>query len=149
MKTPARVSTYDKGAKKFIKLTEKTTEDVLSFLKIKNRTVDIFFLTSQKMRALNATHKGKDRPTNILSFEPERSFVYAPESKVSLGEIYLCLPVLRSEVKKYEIKNVEYRIQELIVHGILHLIGYTHKGKRDIIEMQKKEQEILSKIHTL
>jgi len=145
----ARVCIQDAGAKKFKSITEKTTEEVLSFLKIKNRAVDIFFLTSQKMHTLNVVHKGKDRPTNILSFEPEHSFVYAPESKISLGEIYLCISVIRKEVKKYNMKSTEYRIQELIIHGILHLLGYTHTGKRDIIEMQKKEQEILSNIHTL
>lgn len=149
MRTHACVSAYDARGKKFIHVSEQTIEKVLQILKKKNNSVDLYFLTPRKMHEINLIHKGKDKPTNILSFEPNHAFVYSPESSQSLGEIYLCVSVIEREVKEYGMESTEARIRELIVHGILHLVGYTHTGKRDIIEMQKKEREILSKIHAL
>jgi probable rRNA maturation factor len=79
-------------------------------------------------RALNKAFRGKDRATNVLTFDT--------------GDIVLCHPVIRREARAQG-KTVAAHYAHLVVHGCLHLRGYAHEKKRDAARMEAREIRIL------
>ena len=85
------------------------------------------------MRRLNKEYRGKDKVANVLSFVEPLNFPH-PETKTRfLGEIYLNF----IDSDKFVVS-----CQYLLIHAILHLLGYTHKGKSDRMKMEKKENHV-------
>jgi probable rRNA maturation factor len=93
---------------------------------------EIIIASPALMRKLEKEFFNKDKEPDILSFNWPKNFIY-PQKKPPLGEIYL---------NKNIIKKKDY-LKYLLVHGVLHLLGFDHKKKNDIIKMEKKEKEIL------
>ena len=89
---------------------------------------------------LNETFVGKKYPTNVLSF---RADVQIPEGPTMLGDIAICLPVVKKEAHEQS-KPIEQHFAHMIVHGCLHLLGYDHVNDDDANEMEAKEIGILS-----
>jgi len=100
---------------------------------------DIYFVDSRKMRRLNKAFRGKDKPTNVLAF-PANGFPRPDVKSYFLGEIYLCPSYINSHRED---------IKRLVIHGFLHLLGYTHKKSSDRIKMEDLEKKILTKISTI
>jgi len=125
-----------KGFLKSADFVKDVAEKTLTYLNYKNGTVELYLVTSAEMREINKTFRGKDEPTNILSFEAG-SFLRGDikNSKDYLGEIYIS-PQIVSKRKE--------SLSLLVIHGILHLVGYTHSRVRDRIDMEKKEDIILA-----
>jgi probable rRNA maturation factor len=119
--------------KKIIKLLKKNKKLALYFKKFS--LPEIIIAPPFLMRKLEKEFFNKDKEPDILSFNWPKSFIY-PHKKPPLGEIYL---------NKKVIKNKQY-LKYLVVHGFLHLLGFNHNKKNDIIKMEKKEKEILSKL---
>lgn len=113
---------------------KKSTERVLSFLGLDNVYLEISLVDGRKMRGLNRRFRNKDRSTSILSFSVEESFY---PKKRYLGD----LVIDPGYIKKHG-QNAE----DLVVHGLLHLLGYTHKKKGDKIMMETKEEEVIKAI---
>ena len=106
----------------------------------KNDCSAIFaFLTDQKMKQLELTTMGKLKPVvDVLSFPNPKDFP-APEGergKKHLGEIYI----------NNNLRTDRLRVRHLVIHGLLHLSGYTHEKDRDTIRMQREEDRILAEI---
>ena len=89
---------------------------------------------------LNETFVGKKYPTNVLSF---RADIQIPEGPIILGDIAICLPVVKKEVHAQS-KSFEQHFAHMVVHGCLHLMGYDHVNDNDANEMEAKEIGILS-----
>ena len=86
-----------------------------------------------QIRELNRTWRGKDKPTNVLSFPaPEQPGVAGPRH---LGDIALAYETLVRESEE-ESKELAHHFAHLIVHGVLHLLGYDHEveAEADIME---------------
>jgi probable rRNA maturation factor len=96
-------------------------------------------MTDSRMRVLNRRFKGKDAPANILSFSHPKDFIIPapPRKDKILGEIYLA----PNYIKKHR-ENLDF----MVIHGLLHLLGYDHAAKNDRMRMEKKEREIFAKI---
>lgn len=94
-----------------------------------------------KMKALNKTFRGKDYATDVLSFPSP-----APLKKLGvLGEIVVCLPVLKRQAKEQK-HSAEIELKILLVHGVLHLLGMDHeKSPKEAAKMQKAEDKVLKK----
>lgn len=105
-------------------------------------------VTGQKqIHELNKAYLEEDRPTDVLSFPmmdtlSKVGFVTAPDGKKHLGEVIVSFPqaVLQAEEHGH---SVEREISILVVHGILHLLGYDHAEAVETTEMQAREKEIL------
>ncbi len=109
----------------------------LKLLKIQNTSLGIFLVTETEIRRLNRTFRDKDKSTNVLAFPYPANFPDAKSKKVFLGEVYLS--------ESYINKHGE-DINFMLVHGILHLLGFNHIKKSDRIEMEKLEKSLLSKL---
>jgi probable rRNA maturation factor len=115
---------------------ESLASAALLDLRRPNSSVSICLVSDGLMRELNLKYRHKDKPTTVLSFvEPK---VPHPETdKEVLGEIYLAPGY---------IKKTGGDINSLLIHGLLHLLGYDHMRKNDKIKMEKKERDLTRKL---
>jgi len=114
-------------------------------------------------RQLNRTYRGKDKPTNVLSFpamdlgpaargsdrngRKTRSSLGRTSSRVpqfvELGDLAICAPVVAREAREQG-KSSRAHWAHMVVHGVLHLLGYDHENDRDADDMESREVKILS-----
>ena len=106
--------------------------------------VSVKFTSNEEVRALNATWRGRDKATNVLSFPmAEESEL---ESAQLLGDIVLAHGICAEEAAKKAIA-VEAHAAHLVVHGTLHLLGYDHEtSDEDAEEMEGAERRALASI---
>ena len=109
------------------------TELCLRELGIKNAYADVFLVSNEEIHKLNLKYRGKDKPTNVLSFPQPDNFP-TPSKKKFLGEIYLS--------PKY-IEGHNENLEFMLIHGLLHLLGFNHIKKSDRIKMEKEEARLL------
>jgi probable rRNA maturation factor len=100
--------------------------------------VTIRIVDEVEARALNSTFRGKDYPTNVLTFP-------LTETPHLMGDIIICAPVVASEAKAQN-KALEAHFAHLTVHGILHLHGYGHETEAQAELMESLEVQILAKL---
>jgi len=91
---------------------------------------------------LNLTYRGKDKPTNVLSFPFE-----APENITLplLGDLIICRQVVEKEAIEQQ-KNQGAHWAHMVIHGCLHLLGYDHLTDFEAEEMETIETEIMQKL---
>ena len=103
----------------------------------------------EAVRALNAKWRGKDKPTNVLSFpmaddlDFERSTVAGPE--LLLGDIVVAHGVCAAEADEKGV-SFEQHATHLLVHGTLHLLGYDHQDDRQAGDMEAREVRALARL---
>jgi len=96
-------------------------------------------------RRLNSHYRGKDKPTNVLSFHaPEIPGTPASEAR-PLGDLVICPQVLRCEAREQH-KSLRAHWAHLVVHGTLHLIGYDHERDADATRMERREITVLRRL---
>jgi probable rRNA maturation factor len=94
---------------------------------------------SAESRRLDREYRGKDQPTNVLSFPS------SPEERVAtgiLGDLVICAPVVAREAREQR-KTLGAHWAHMVVHGTLHLLDYDHERVRDARTMEALEVEIL------
>lgn len=103
------------------------------------KTTTIAFVSDKKMSELNNQFRGKNKTTDVLSFPFENDF---DENENFLGDIVISL----EQAERQAIENnltLENEVKQLILHGILHLLGYDHEtdnGEMNEIELQLREK---------
>ena len=104
-----------------------------------NIEITVRIVDEAESHQLNFQYRGKDRPTNVLSFPFE-----VPEGidLPLLGDLIICRQVVEKEAKEQEI-TLEAHYAHLTVHGCLHLLGYDHIEDDDAGEMESLETEIM------
>ena len=96
---------------------------------------------SEESRQLNATYRGKDKPTNVLSFAADMDL----PAPAPLGDLAICWSVVLEEAREQN-KTVADHFCHLVVHGLLHLLGYDHVDDADAAEMERLEVAVLGKL---
>lgn len=86
--------------------------------KLKVKTLTLVFLEAKEMQRINKQFRGKNKPTDVLSF--------ASLEKDSLGELLFCLDVLKKQAKDQG-HSLENEFLYMLIHGVLHLLGYDHE----------------------
>lgn len=96
---------------------------------------------------LNLLYRQKDKPTNVLSFPSDIPPEILPMLDARpLGDLVICIPVVLSEAEQQQKSNMDH-FSHLLVHGVLHLLGYDHElGEQEAEEMEALEIEILAKL---
>lgn len=100
----------------------------------------IRLVNSDESQQLNRNYRGKDKPTNVLSFpfEPPPGLTLD-----TLGDIAICTAVVEQEAQAQH-KALQHHYAHLVIHGILHLLGYDHINDTDAQVMESKEIQLLS-----
>lgn len=102
------------------------------------RSLTILLSNDRYLRELNGVYRGKDKPTNVLSFPSAQESGY-------LGDIAIAYGVVEREAAESG-KLFTDHAAHLVVHGVLHLLGYDHETARDATSMEALEIEILAKM---
>jgi probable rRNA maturation factor len=105
----------------------------------RGRELALKLVSQPQMRALNRQFRGKDQPTNVLSFPALPTQVSVPQP---LGDVVICPAVLRREALQQG-KTLQAHWAHLVVHGTLHLAGFDHEQARDAQRMERREIAVL------
>jgi len=104
------------------------------------REIAVRVVGPAESRRLNKLWRGKDQPTNVLSFPAPP---LAGNGLVPLGDLVICADVVRREAER-DGKSVEAHWAHMVIHGALHLAGYDHeKGERERMRMERREIAVL------
>jgi probable rRNA maturation factor len=107
-----------------------------------DQEVSVNLVGPQRIRSLNRMHRHKDRPTDVLSFPLGESTVPGYTKRI-LGDIFICpaYAIARAREEKISLKD---KMAWLMVHGMLHLLGYDHEqSSKEARRMEKLENLIL------
>jgi probable rRNA maturation factor len=107
-------------------------------------TASIVLGSDALLQRLNATYRGKDSPTNVLSF-PYQLPPGAPDDAGYLGDVLLAAETVRREAGERGVGSADH-LQHLVVHGLLHLLGHDHLTEDEASKMENLETEILAAI---
>jgi probable rRNA maturation factor len=111
----------------------------------RKKTITILFADDKTLKALNNDWRGKNKPTNVLSFPaPENIKLPRGEAK-PLGDVALGFETIVKEAAAARI-NLKAHTTHLIIHGILHLLGHDHMQNDEAEVMEAKEVAILKKL---
>ena len=130
-----------------IKVSEKFIKEIIKkackFLKIKDKEISLSFVNGDEIKKLNKIYRNKNSVTDVLSFAEEDFHAKWPYEKENfLGEIIICLEQIKKQAKEFN--NSFYKeITIILIHSLLHLIGYEHSDK-----MRNIEKETLKNILT-
>jgi probable rRNA maturation factor len=111
------------------------------------REIAVRVVAPRESRELNKLWRGKDKPTNVLSFPaPDQTRRGMPQDfNLPLGDLVICAEVVRREAVR-DGKPVQAHWAHMVVHGSLHLAGYDHEaGRRERLRMERREVAVLRK----
>ena len=112
---------------------KRVAEKVLKEEK-KQGNISVAFIGEGRMRKINKKYRKKNKVTDVLAFGG------------GLGEIVICLPVLKKNAKKFN-SSFQEELTRVLIHGVLHLLGYDHeKSEKEGKKMKEKEKHYLQKI---
>lgn len=106
--------------------------------------ISILLADDAAVRDLNRRHRGRDKPTNVLSF-PIGDADGGDGMPVLLGDVVLASGVVAREASAQG-KRIDAHLRHLVVHGVLHLLGYDHETDPDAESMESLEVRILEKL---
>jgi len=111
-----------------------------------NVELGLVITSREKIRQLNQRYRGESEPTDVLAFSTEgpdvAPFIVPPDGVRHLGEVIISYPQAVIQAEEHQ-HSVEREIAILVIHGVLHLLGYEHDEPSLEHEMRAKEAEIL------
>ena len=129
---------------------------VLECEQIDGSGLSVLITDDETMRELNRAYRAYDQPTDVLSFglsklakrAPggevlEPGFVLPPDSSSQLGEVIISLPTAQRQAREND-RPVDMELAHLLIHGILHLLGYDHYEPDEEREMRSREEKLLA-----
>jgi probable rRNA maturation factor len=132
--------------KGFAPTTAQLRQWATQALKQKTTTAEITIriVTEKEMTVLNATYRQKNKSTNVLSFPFDMPHDVKMDIPL-LGDIVICTDVVNQEALDQN-KPAEAHWAHMIVHGVLHLLGYDHEIEADALTMEAEEIQILKSL---
>ena len=138
---------------------KKVAEQVLVAQRVSaNVELGLFIAGGERVQQLNRDYLAKDEPTDVLAFAmlPEQSaqgmtgtdfppFVIPPDGVLHLGEVIIAYPQAVTQAEEHQ-HSVKREIAILLIHGVLHLLGYEHNKPALKRKMTAREAEILNYI---
>ena len=106
-----------------------------------NNHVSVFLTSDDSIKELNLKYRNKNKSTNVLAFPIQESI----EKKNYIGDLAISLEKIIFDSNKYKIKKNKY-LSKIIIHGILHLLGYDHINEDDYEVMNKIENRIIKEL---
>ena len=123
-------------------------QKLMTVLEYNDFDLGIHLTTNEGIRRYNKEFRGKDEPTDILSFPYHQNTIAGERIRASsdddknLGDLFISIEYVRDRAARYG-HDVGEALRMLLVHGICHLLGYTHEHDDDYAIMQRKELELL------
>ncbi len=121
---------------------QRWVEAALKYEQQDNVELSLRIVDEAESAALNKQYRGKDSPTNVLSFGCE---LPAEIELNLLGDLLICAPVVMREAKEQG-KTEQAHWAHMIIHGVLHLLGFDHLSATDAQNMEQREIAILAQL---
>lgn len=115
-------------------------QGIANFVAVAPESLTIRIVDREESRSLNRQFRGKDKPTNVLSF-PSQIPDFAEQDY--LGDLAICASVVAAEALDQD-KDEDAHWAHMLVHGVLHLHGYDHIESSEAEEMEALETRILT-----
>lgn len=132
---------------KELDFVKKIVEHAAKQEKVTDSEVSVTFVTNEMIRDINREYRGKDQPTDVISFameelgEGETAIIGSHEPRM-LGDIIISLDRTKEQAEDFG-HSFERELGFLAVHGFLHLLGYDHMTEEDEKKMFSRQEEIL------
>lgn len=126
---------------------EKDLSKALLHLQLQSSELSVVFVNSRRMKLLNSMYRGTKKDTDVLSFplmdgQPH----HGPQGALILGDIVISVPRALKQAEEFEVRFYD-ELLRLLIHGLLHLIGYDHEiNACQKKKMEKKETELFNAI---
>jgi probable rRNA maturation factor len=130
---------------------KKHVERIMQLLDYADFDISIIFVNNDTMQKYNRDYRGKNKPTDILSFQahenaqPDKRIRVAYADEKILGDLILAPDYIQTDLDRWQ-QSFDERMLTLLVHGICHLVGYDHETDADYKIMHQKEQWILKNL---
>ncbi|HTV73693.1 MAG TPA: rRNA maturation RNase YbeY [Candidatus Acidoferrales bacterium] len=128
---------------------EKTVRALLAAVDEPTSSLSISLVGDRAIRTLNRAHRGKDRPTDVLSFplfEPQAfKRKNRTQSERLLGDIVISLDTAARQAKAYD-ASLQAEVERLLIHGVLHLLGHDHEKPGERRRMEAEERRLADAI---
>ena len=146
---------------KYKEMAEKIALDCIKFMKQPDKLeIAIKFVSEKEMIEINSNHRGIEKVTDVLSFpavdlnvgeildldDEDNLYLVEENGLIHFGDMAICMAQLKRQAKEYGVSN-ESELKKLVIHSMLHLMGYDHIEDSDYEIMNKKEIELDSKIN--
>jgi len=115
---------------------KKIASKVLKNEKQETKDLSIALVGRKRIRELNKKYRKKNRATDVLSFSDEQ---------IGLGEIVICIREIKKNAKKFNC-TLEEELARVLIHGILHLLGYEHEKSLTEAEKMEEKQNYYTKL---
>ena len=122
----------------------KALDQILNLLNLKGVSVSLLLCTDERIHELNKTYRGKDKPTDVLSFA-QREGEFADPNDPLLGDVVISVDTAIRQASEYNHK-LSAELELLLVHGVLHLLGYDHMEDEEAEEMEAKERALCGQL---
>jgi probable rRNA maturation factor len=116
----------------------KAISEIIKIEKVAN--IGLAFVDANTIKELNSKYAGNDYPTDVLSFE------YGNNEEGNVGDIAICKDIAVSQAKENKI-SVEAELTLLLVHGVLHILGYDHQDEDEIASLDSIQSDIMKKLN--
>lgn len=133
----------------FKKIAKKILKEEFASWQEKEVDLSIVLAGPGRMKKLNKQYRRKNRVADVLAFPEQISkkekFILPTkiEKTKGLGEIVICLSEVKKNTKRYKV-TFQKELARVLIHGILHLLGYNHKrSKKEAEKMEKKQKHYL------
>lgn len=145
---------------KYKELAEKVALDCIKFMSQPDKLeVAIKFVSEKEMIEINSNHRGIEKVTDVLSFpavdlsageildldNKENAYLISDNGLIHFGDMAICMVQLKRQAKVYGVSN-ESELKKLVIHSMLHFMGYDHIKDSDYKIMNKKEMVLDSLI---
>lgn len=140
------VNVMGKANKRLKEYSAAVAQEVLKYIG-ESAELTIKFVSAHEIKKLNCIFRNIDKVTDVLSFPATNTKAgdkVDPQEEY-LGDMAICLKQTKKQAKEYG-NTLEAEVKKLIIHSILHLVGYDHILDQDYKIMSEKEEEIASKI---
>ena len=122
---------------------DKVIKATLKHEKVNNAVFSIIFVDEEEIQKINKEYRNIDKITDVISFAFEDSTNILYNDIRVLGDIYICIPRMISQAKDYG-HSEKRELSFLVIHGLLHLLGYDHQTKEEEQIMFAKQEMILN-----
>jgi probable rRNA maturation factor len=124
---------------------ERTVDALLAALGERGSSVSVSFVRDPKIRELNRTFRGFDKPTDVLSFPLVDGDDAYPGAERLLGDIVISVDTARRQAADYD-APLDREVQRLLIHGVLHLLGHDHLLPDERAAMEAEERRLADAI---
>jgi rRNA maturation RNase YbeY len=126
---------------------KKVANQILKDLGFNDHELSILLVDNNEISYLNQKYLKRSGPTDVISFSMQEGDFTEVNSKL-LGDVVISLDEAKSQSEK-KLESFEKEVFFLLLHGILHILGYDHENKKETIKMKKMEKKLMDYLFRL